>query len=131
MGRARVPQSHHGLGTGPVFRDYLRGYSRKGERQRVLRTQPITRGVNDDRRFELLVQAVTDYAIYMLDPTGHIVSWNKGAARIKGYRSDEIIGQHSSAFFTEEDRAAGRPALALASALRTGRFEDEAWRVRK
>jgi PAS domain S-box-containing protein len=94
-------------------------------------TQPITRAVSDERRFELLVQAVTDYAIYMLDPTGHIISWNTGAERIKGYRSDEIIGRHFSAFFTEEDLAAGKPALALASALRTGRFEDEAWRVRK
>jgi PAS domain S-box-containing protein len=94
-------------------------------------TQPITRAVGDERRFELLVQAVTDYAIYMLDPTGHIISWNTGAERIKGYRSDEIIGRHFSAFFTEEDLAAGKPALALASALRTGRFEDEAWRVRK
>ena len=97
----------------------------------MLSTQPINRAVGDERRFELLVQAVTDYAIYMLDPTGHIISWNTGAERIKGYRSDEIIGRHFSAFFTEEDLAAGKPAFALASALRTGRFEDEAWRVRK
>ena len=95
------------------------------------RTQPVTERVSDERRFGLLVQAVTDYAIYMLDPKGHIVSWNAGAERIKGYRSDEIIGRHFSTFFTEEDRAAGKPAFALATALRMGRFEDEAWRQRK
>jgi PAS domain S-box-containing protein len=97
----------------------------------VPRTQPVIERVTDERRFELLVQSVTDYAIYMLDPKGHVVSWNTGAARIKGYRSDEIIGRHFSAFFTEEDLAAGKPAFALATALRTGRFEDESWRLRK
>jgi PAS domain S-box-containing protein len=97
----------------------------------VPRTQPVIERVSDERRFELLVQAVTDYAIYMLDPKGHIVSWNVGAERITGYRSDEIIGRHFSSFFTEEDRAAGKPAFALATALRTGRFEDESWRLRK
>jgi PAS domain S-box-containing protein len=97
----------------------------------VARTQPVIERVSEERRFELLVQAVTDYAIYLLDPKGYISSWNPGAERITGYRSDEIIGRHFSIFFTEEDRAADKPAFALATALRTGRFEDENWRVRK
>ena len=83
------------------------------------------------RSFRLLVQGVTDYAIYMLDPTGHVANWNAGAERIKGYAPDEIIGQHFSRFYTEEDRAAGEPATGLETAEREGRFEKEGWRVRK
>jgi PAS domain S-box-containing protein len=97
----------------------------------VPRTQPVSERVSEERRFQLLVEAITDYAIYMLDPKGHISSWNVGAERIKGYRADEIIGRHFSIFFTEEDRAADKPVFAMATALRTGRFEDESWRVRK
>ena len=82
-------------------------------------------------RFDLLVQSVTDYAIYMLDPTGVVVSWNAGAERFKGYRADEIIGQHFSRFYTVEERQAGVPARALATADTEGRFEAEGWRVRK
>jgi len=82
-------------------------------------------------RFELLVQSVTDYAIYMLDPTGVIVSWNAGARRFKGYEADEIIGQHFSRFYTPEDLAIGIPATALYTAEHEGRFEAEGWRVRK
>jgi len=81
--------------------------------------------------YELLIQSVLDYAIYMLDPTGHIVSWNPGAERIKGYTPQEIIGQHFSRFYTEEDRAAGMPEYALATAAEAGRFTSEAWRVRR
>ena len=84
-----------------------------------------------DNCFELLVQSVTDYAIYMLDPTGVIVSWNAGARRFKGYEADEIIGQHFSRFYTAEDQASGVPALALYTAEHDGRFEAEGWRVRK
>jgi len=80
---------------------------------------------------DLLVQNVTDYAIYMLDPSGIVSSWNAGAARFKGYRADEIIGQHFSNFYTDEDRAAELPARALRVALEEGRFEAEGWRVRK
>ncbi len=80
---------------------------------------------------ELLVQNVTDYAIYMLDPTGIVSSWNAGAARFKGYRADEIIGEHFSRFYTDDDRADGRPERALQVALDEGRFEAEGWRVRK
>ena len=82
-------------------------------------------------RFELLVQSVTDYAIYMLSTNGTIVSWNAGARRFKGYEADEIVGQHFSRFYTPEDQAAGIPALALETAERDGRFEAEGWRVRK
>jgi PAS domain S-box-containing protein len=79
---------------------------------------------------DLLVQNVTDYAIYMLDPKGIVSSWNAGAARFKGYRADDIIGQHFSRFYTDEDRASGLPARALKIALEEGRFEAEGWRVR-
>jgi PAS domain S-box-containing protein len=80
---------------------------------------------------ELLIQGVVDYAIYMLDPSGHVVSWNPGAEKIKGYTAEEIIGQHFSCFYTDEDRAAGVPAEALRKATETGRFTAEAWRRRK
>ena len=84
-----------------------------------------------ERQFRLLVSAVIDYAIYMLDPNGVIVSWNAGAEKIKGYSADEIIGSHFSKFYTEEDRAAGKPARALYTSTHDGRFEGEGWRLRK
>lgn len=84
-----------------------------------------------EERFRLLVQSVTDYAIYMLDPTGHVTSWNAGAERFKGYRAEEIIGQHFSNFYLPEDREACVPERALATALEAGRFEAEGWRQRK
>ncbi|HEY6917103.1 MAG TPA: PAS domain S-box protein [Allosphingosinicella sp.] len=84
-----------------------------------------------EQRFRLLVQGVSDYAIYMLDPDGTVTNWNAGAEAIKGYKADEIVGQHFSRFYTEEDRANGEPARALATALREGKYEREAWRVRK
>jgi PAS domain S-box-containing protein len=84
-----------------------------------------------EERFRILVQGVTDYAIYMLDPEGNVTSWNAGAQRFKGYTADEIIGKHFSTFYTDEDRTAGIPETALATAERTGRFETDGWRVRK
>ena len=84
-----------------------------------------------EERFRLLVQGVTDYAIYMLDPQGNITNWNLGGERIKGYSEREIIGRHFSTFYTEEDLAEGQPAKALETATREGRFEREGWRVRK
>jgi PAS domain S-box-containing protein len=84
-----------------------------------------------DRRFQLLVDAVKDYAIYLLDADGLVSSWNTGAQRFKGYAADEIIGQHFSRFYTEEDQAAGLPARALRIAVEEGKFEAEGWRVRK
>jgi PAS domain S-box-containing protein len=86
---------------------------------------------DDGREFQLLAQALTDYAIYMLDSDGFITSWNAGAARIKGYDAAEIIGQHFSRFFTEEDQRAGLPRRILELARSTGRYESEGWRVRK
>jgi hypothetical protein len=84
-----------------------------------------------EQQFRLLVQGVTDYAIYMLDPHGVVTNWNIGAERIKGYLPDEIIGQHYSLFFTEEDRQFGAPQRGLDTALREGRFASQGWRVRK
>ena len=84
-----------------------------------------------EERFRLLVQSVTDYAIYMLDPAGMVTSWNPGAERFKGYRAEEIIGEHFSRFYSEEDRAAGLPQTALATAEREGKFEAEGWRLRQ
>jgi PAS domain S-box-containing protein len=81
--------------------------------------------------YELLIQGVVDYAIYMLDTDGRVVSWNPGAQRIKGYASEEIIGEHFSRFYTDEDRAIGVPKQALRIAVEAGRFTAEAWRVRK
>jgi PAS domain S-box-containing protein len=84
-----------------------------------------------DQQFRALVAGVTDYALYMLNPTGVVASWNAGAERIKGYSADEIIGQNFSQFYTPEDRRAGLPNRSLAIAAATGRFEAEAWRMRK
>ena len=84
-----------------------------------------------EERFRLLVQGVTDYAIYMLSPEGVVTNWNEGARRIKGYASDEVVGTHFERFYTEEERAVGMPMYALATARREGRFEREGWRVRK
>lgn len=108
----------------------------------VLGYAEITRDVSDQRkaeralreseeRFRILVQGVTDYAIYMLDPDGVVSNWNAGAERIKQYSADDIVGQHFSRFYTDEDRAADAPAQALATARREGRFEKEGWRVRR
>jgi PAS domain S-box-containing protein len=90
-------------------------------------------GVLDDsaRQFQLLVEGVVDYAIYLLDPKGIVTSWNPGAERIKGYARNEIIGRHFSVFYTAEDNAAAVPQKALATARETGRYEAEGWRVRK
>lgn len=84
-----------------------------------------------ERRFRYLVQGVTDYAIYMLDTGGHVVNWNAGAERAKGYKSAEIVGRHFSVFYTEQDRIKGLPQLALETARSQRRFEAEGWRLRK
>ncbi|WP_430304626.1 two-component system sensor histidine kinase NtrB [Pseudomonas mosselii] len=97
----------------------------------MVSTDRPTHSVMPEARYEQLVQAVVDYAIYMLDPTGHVVSWNAGAQRIKGYRADEVIGQHFSLFFTDQDRSEGRPQQLLRQALEEGKAQDEGWRVRK
>jgi PAS domain S-box-containing protein len=84
-----------------------------------------------EEQFRLLVQGVTDYAIYMIDVEGNVSNWNLGAQRIKGYAAGEIVGRHFSQFYTDEDRAAGEPRRALETANREGKFEKEGWRVRK
>lgn len=96
---------------------------RAGERARDL--------AETERRFRLLVESVTDYAIYMLDPAGNVVNWNPGAQRIKGYAREEVLGQHFSRFYTDEDRSLEVPARALATAATSGKYETEGWRVRK
>src|ERR1700712_1705265 len=94
-------------------------------------TQRIWMTLSVDNVHELLIRSVVDYAIFMLDPHGRVVSWNPGAQRIKGYAPQEIIGQHFSSFYIDEDRAAGVPQRALAVAAETGRFAAEGWRVRR
>jgi PAS domain S-box-containing protein len=84
-----------------------------------------------EERFRLLVESVRDYAIFMLDPKGVVLTWNAGAERFKGYKAHEIIGQHFSRFYPPEALASGLPAYELEVAKGTGSFEDEGWRVRK
>lgn len=84
-----------------------------------------------EERFQLLVESVRDYAMFMMDTSGVITSWNSGAQRIKDYEAPEIIGRHFSHFYTEQDRDQGRPQAALAVAARDGQFQEEGWRVRK
>ncbi|HEX7725041.1 MAG TPA: PAS domain S-box protein, partial [Rhizomicrobium sp.] len=86
---------------------------------------------DSERHFKLLVQSVTDYAIYMLGPDGVVASWNTGAERIKGYKPHEIMGRNFAEFFTPEDRAAHVPEIALKTAAEHGRYESEGWRLRK
>jgi PAS domain S-box-containing protein len=97
----------------------------------VLPPGPGLEPVSGQRRFQLLVDAVKDYAIFMLDPQGIVSSWNAGAQRFKGYTANEIIGQHFSCFYTDEDRQAGVPQQALATAMAEGKYETEGWRVRQ
>ncbi|HEY1431642.1 MAG TPA: PAS domain S-box protein, partial [Stellaceae bacterium] len=99
------------------------------------RSQMMMRAFNElrasEEQFRLLVQGVADYAIFMLDPNGFVANWNAGAARIKGYAAEEIVGRHFSQFYPEEDRQRGVPQNALETARRTGKYEAEGWRVRK
>jgi PAS domain S-box-containing protein len=95
------------------------------------RTEILEALKETEQRFGMLVDAVVDYAIYMLDPNGRITNWNKGAERIKGYTADEIVGQNFSRFYTPEDLATGLPSRALGVAAEEGRFEAEGWRLRK
>jgi PAS domain S-box-containing protein len=112
------------------------------ERGEPLAILEINRDVTDQKkaeaalkesedRFRLVVESVKDYAIFMLDPNGYILTWNQGAQRIKGYRPEEIIGRHFSIFYEEKDRRDGKPERGLATAVAEGRYENEGWRLRK
>lgn len=101
---------------------------RKDIKQRK-RTEAALR--ESEERFRILVNGITDYAIFRLTPTGHVASWNKGAERIKGYKQDEIMGRHISCFYPQEELASGFPERELKTADEAGRYEDEGWRVRK
>jgi PAS domain S-box-containing protein len=91
----------------------------------------FSQDVDENERYRLLIDAITDYAIYMLDVDGFVSSWNAGARRFKGYEAHEIVGQHFSRFYVEEDRIAGLPQKTLWTAAAEGRFETEGWRMRK
>ncbi|MBI3805037.1 MAG: PAS domain S-box protein [Nitrospirae bacterium] len=91
-------------------------------------SEPLLQSLESYRH---LVEEVKDYAIYLLDLQGKVMSWNQGAERIKGYRPEEIIGKHFSAFYTKDDQRRGKPAYNLSRALEEGRFEEEGWRIRK
>ena len=103
----------------------------KPDPDRDSRDEQVAALYESEQRFRLLVQGVRDAAIYMLDTGGHVSNWNAGAELIKGYAADEIVGQHFSRFYTDEDRASGEPQRALETALNEGKYEREAWRVRK
>lgn len=97
------------------------------------RNDPMSARALEDTEHQLnaLVDAVTDYAIYMMDADGKVTTWNPGAERIKGYSADELIGENFSVFYTDADRRAERHLAALQTAAREGRYEAEGWRVRK
>ncbi len=110
-------------GPEPVVLAVVRDISERKRAQEALRLS--------EERLRAMVESVKDYAIFTLDPRGHVTSWNAGAERIKGYRADEITGQHFSKFYLQEDIDRGKPDYELKVAAATGRFEDEGWRVRK
>jgi PAS domain S-box-containing protein len=120
---AVVQPVHDGRGRAVGFANVTRDTTERREAQQAL--------YDSERRFRLLVQAVKDCAIYMLDPSGIVMNWNAGAERLKGYSAAEIVGQHFSKFYTRDDRMAGLPARVLEAAARDGRYEEEGWRLRK
>jgi len=107
----------------------LRSIAHLQQKAHALEQELVLR--QSEARFRLVVEAVRDYAIFMLDPEGNVSSWNLGAERIKGYKSTDIIGKHFSCFYSEEDIRNGKPQSELVIAAQEGRFEDEGWRLRK
>jgi PAS domain S-box-containing protein len=113
------------------LQDLNRTLEQRAEERAAQLTASMTRLEESERRFRILIEGVTDYAIFMLDPSGRVINWNPGAARIKGYTREEILGQHFSQFYTEEDKQVGVHRKAIETAERTGKYEAEGWRVRK
>ena len=114
------------------FNQVARQIATASAKRAELETQLVQRATQQsEERFQRLVQGVTDYSIFMLDPQGRVANWNAGAARIKRYSAQEILGRHFSEFYTDEDRARGLPARALETAKEEGKYEAEGWRVRK
>jgi formate hydrogenlyase transcriptional activator len=109
--------------AGTVVITIVRDVTEQREAQEALR--------RNDQQLRSIIESVRDYAIYLLDPEGHVVTWNPGAERIKGYVADEVLGLNFSRFFTQEDLDRGRPAEMMRLAAERGRIEDEGWRVRK
>jgi PAS domain S-box-containing protein len=132
MNLGEIPCRDHGVRQGvysirafPLSRNFL-GVTIEdvtGLAERTLR--------DSEERFRLLVQGVREYALFQLDPAGHVVSWNAGAVRLKGYREEEIVGRHFSVLYLPEDVMSGKPAVNLKEAAQRGQTEDEGWRVRK
>ncbi len=118
-----IDSIHDAVGKLIGYAKVTRDLSARREAEQALRLS--------EERFRLLMESVTDCAIYMLDPQGHVAYWNAGGRRLQGYASEEIVGQHFSRFYTEEDKAAGLPQIGLDTAVREGRFEREGTRVRK
>jgi PAS domain S-box-containing protein len=117
------------IGFGKVSRDLTaRRLAEEQTRAQALELEALNRQLSEYHR---LVSSVRDYAIFMLDPGGYILSWNAGAQQLKGYAPEEIIGRHFSTFYTDEDRARDHPAHELEVAEREGRYEEEGWRLRK
>ncbi len=119
-------ESYLGLGS---EEERLRRIAQLEQKARALENELALR--QSEERFRLIIEAVQDYAIFMLDPEGNVSSWNVGAERIKGYKPEEILGKHFSCFYPEKDVRLGKPKWALAATLEKGRHEDEGWRLRK
>jgi formate hydrogenlyase transcriptional activator len=111
------------IAEGPVVVSFIRDTTEQRAAQETLRL--------NDLRLRSVLESIRDYAIYLLDPEGYVVTWNPGAERLKGYKADEVVGLHFSRFFVEDDVQRGRPAELLRQAVRQGRVEEEGWRVRK
>ena len=126
-GDERIRQGIYSVRVFPLSSNFL-GVAFEDVTDRKLTERTLR---ESEERFRLLVQGVREYAIFQLDPMGHVVSWNAGAERLKGYSSEEIIGRHFSVFYPEEDRMNDKPRHILARAVRHGQSEDDGWRIRK
>ena len=126
-GDERIRQGIYSVRVFPLSSNFL-GVTFENVTDRNLAERTLR---DSEERFRLLVQGVQEYAIFQLDPMGHVVSWNAGAERLKGYASEEIIGKHFSVFYPQEDLVNSKPRHILAKAVQLGQSEDEGWRIRK